>query len=189
MQQKNSNGQIPPELHDIIIPHLKDERGLLLAYGAVCRSWDNAAWPYRRPLFQRIYLTGENIISFMTLLHVSSRILPCIQVVSAKFPLRVGQSIKLSCLSVLLHINVLRLHELPVTLSLISSISGLAARIRELEIGTLGAEDPSHLAQFVRLFTNLQRLCIKGRPKLLLPCTSRNVRPAGQTQLDSMFAY
>ena len=191
MQQTNSNGQIPVELHDIIIPHLKGEQGLLLAYGAVCRSWDNAVWPYRRLLFQRIYLTNDNISSFATLLRVSPRIIPCIRVVSAKCPLVTGKGgrmevLDLSVLGTLPHVNELRLDELPITPNLTTSISGLADRIRELEIGVLGVEDPFHFAQFVRLFTCLQRLYIKDRPKLVSSLTPNYAQLASHRQLDGM---
>lgn len=179
------------ELHDIIIPHLKGEQGLLLAYGAVCRSWDNAVWPYRRLLFQRIYLTNDNISSFAILLRVSPRIIPCIRAVSAKCPLVTGKGgrmevLDLSVLGTLPHVDELRLDELPITPNLTTSISGLAARIRELEIGVLGVEDPFHFAQFVRLFTCLQRLYIKDRPELVLSLTPNHAQLASHRQLDGM---
>ena len=150
-------------------------------------------WPYRKLLFQRVYLTKGNIDSFVALARVSPRVIQCIRVVSVSYPITDSRracvaTLDLSFLAALPNINELRLEELPVTPTLTSSITRTAACIVELEIGMLGAEDSSHFADLVQLFTSLRRMSIKRTPKLLPSCTVVSVQPAGHPAIDGRFA-
>lgn len=168
---RRDNGILPAELHDIVIQHIEHGRDMLLAYAAVCRSWENGVWPYRKRLFRRVSLTQHNINPFLALLRVSPRVIPCIQAISINCPtgssgLGSADSLAFGFLDSLPNVVELRLEALLVTPTFTSSISGLAARVRELEVAALCAEDPLHFVRLVGSFTSLKKLCIKDRPEL-----------------------
>lgn len=182
-----NNHRLPAELQDLVIQQIKHERSLLVAYGAVCRSWDNAVWPYRKLLFRCIFLKRHKFTSFHTLLRVSPRVIPCIQSLSIDCPIESAElggtgPLDFGYLDSLPNVIELRLEAMLITPTFTSIISGFAPRVRVLEVKALYADDPLHFVRLVESFTNLQKLHIQDRPKLLPREDGANA--TGHLQID-----
>lgn len=169
----HNDGYLPAELHELILCSIKDDPHLLSIYSAVCRPWESAAWPYRQSHFRCVTLTREKVASSRDFFRSAPRIGPFIQTLVIKYTspqdIQRVEEVDLQFAEGLPNVTTLRVDALPITPTLIASMSELAAHVRQLDTGILLAEDPAHFVDFVRSFTNLEKLYVRERPGLMSP--------------------
>ncbi|OSX66249.1 hypothetical protein POSPLADRAFT_1131102 [Postia placenta MAD-698-R-SB12] len=163
--------RLPQELWDEIIDYIDHDQAAFSACSLTCRAWAAAFRPH---LFHHLRLTARSLPHIQQILHSNAHL--------AKYTTRViidyegnpsvlsqlrQHTVLAKVLSTLPNVTRLKLLAMAVTPSLISALSTVSPRIRELRVGCLVATSLEAYAQFIRAFPHLRALSLKGVLSLL----------------------
>ncbi|EED78659.1 predicted protein [Postia placenta Mad-698-R] len=163
--------RLPQELWDEIIGYIGHDQAAFSACSLTCRAWAAAFRPH---LFHHLRLTARSLPHIQQILHSNAHLAKYTTRVTIDYegdPSVLSQlrqhTVLAKVLSTLPNVTQLKLLAMAVTPSLISALSTVSPRIRELRVGCLVATSLEAYAQFIRAFPHLRALSLKGVLSLL----------------------
>ncbi|EED78660.1 predicted protein [Postia placenta Mad-698-R] len=163
--------RLPQELWDEIVGYIDHDWATFSACSLTYRAWATAFRPH---LFHHLRITARSLSHIQQILHSNAHLAKYTTRVTIDYEgdpsvlLQLRQHTVLAkVLSTLPNVIRLKLLSSAVTPSLISALSGLSSRVRELTLGRLVATSLEAYAQFIRAFPHLRTLSLEGVSSVL----------------------
>ncbi|KAJ6595150.1 hypothetical protein DFH09DRAFT_159209 [Mycena vulgaris] len=155
----------PPELHDLVIDHMHDEKQSLATFGLVSRAWLRSS---RHHLFASVTLQDHNWEAFLRLLDPplatfvqSIRSLSISPSDELKLSLSFNELIpQLPIFPALTHLRLSYINWAGVSDATVGALGALFGNITTLSIHLLTFDTPHHMATFVSRFPRLEELLL-----------------------------